>query len=171
MRRANISHDPWTEYREAARRGATAQKLHVVAANRTDTQAHTTPASQAQAMRASQVQTMHTSQVQAQKFPLPGSDHRYNRCESGSDCAPLPAHNGLLTVRLQMRRGKTAASGFGPLRQAGLFSGVYVQTEPECVGLTMILQGQLEYAEASGRLLEVEMLSFSRNNAVPEGTS
>ena len=87
--------------------------------------------------------------------PLPGPDHRDIRCESGSDCAPLPAQNALLTVSLQMRRGKTAASGFGPLRQAGPFSGVYVQTRPESVGLKEIFQVQLKHAEACGQLLEV----------------
>ena len=61
-----------------------------------------------------------------------------------------------------MRRGKTAASGFGPTRQGDLFSGVNVQTEPECVGLTMIYQVQLEHAEACGRLLEVETLVFKK---------
>ena len=151
IRRANLCHDRWVEYREAARRGATSQELRVISARISAGQALTTRTSQPPTTRASQASTRCASQVQAQESALPGVN------ESDSDAA-LEAARALLGS--QKQRAEVTGSGFALSRQAGLFTGVYVQTEPESVGLTEIFQVQLEHAEIRGRLLELQALRF-----------
>ena len=114
-------------------------------------QAPTTRTSQPPTTRASHTPTRCASQVQAQESPLPGVD------ESDSDAA-LEAARALLGS--QKQRAEITGAGFALSRQAGLFTGVYVQTEPESVWLTEIFQVQLEHAEIRGRLLELQALRF-----------
>ena len=123
----------------------------MISARISATQAPTTRTSQPPTTRASQAPTRCASQVQAQESPLLGVD------ESDSDAA-LEAARALLGS--QKQRAEVTSSGFALLRQAELFSGVYVQTEPESVGLTEIFQVQLEHSEIRGRLLELQALRF-----------
>ena len=130
----------------------------MISAKITASQAPTMRTTQPPATRASQAPTRCAHQVQAEESPLPGVDDSDKRGEKASDHAALKAARALLGSPKQ--RAEITGSGFALSRQAGLFTGVYVQTEPESVGLTEIFQVQLEHAKICGRLLGLQAVRF-----------
>ena len=130
IRRTALVDQRWQEYSEASARGATSVELRAIAAK----------------IRGSQVQ------------PTCGSHAQSSREKQESPRNEVPP--AMLTVCSAAPCDQIPKLGLVQPGRAKLFTGTYVQTEPETAGLTAAFDVQLEHAEGRGRLLELQALRF-----------